>query len=129
MQRVEQEVRVELHSQHLQSGAHQLGGQGRSLQFAFAALLIITPAQMREHDRPINDQSDVKVENNQLVEHIAEHEGAAVHDRFLTAQKPGINREVNQGDHEARSDVAQNPAFRSLPFEIPAARHPQYADG
>ena len=27
MQRIEQKVRVELHAQHLQSGAHQLGGQ------------------------------------------------------------------------------------------------------
>ena len=129
VQRVEQKVRVELHAQHLQTRAHQLGGQRRGLQFALATSLIITPTLMGQHDRPIDHQSYVEIKNDQLLEHIAELEGAAVHDRFLTAQKPGINREVNQGDEHGRPDVAQDPAFHAFPFEVAAASHPQDANG
>ena len=84
---------------------------------------------MRQHDHPIDDQNDVKVKNDQLLEQVAELERAAVHDRFLTAQKPGINREVNQGDEHGRPDVPQDPAFHAFPFEVAAASHPQDADG
>ena len=129
MERVKQEVRVQLHAQHLQSRPHQFGGQSRGLRFALAIPPIIVPPEMRQHDHPIDDHGDVTVINDQFPEHAAELKRGAVYHRFLAAQKPGINREVNQGDDDARSEVAQNPAFHAFPFEIPAARHPQYADG
>ena len=96
MECVEQKMRVQLHAQHLKSGSHQLGGQRRGLQLALATALIIMPALMSYHDHPVNNQRHVAIKEDQLPEHSAEFKDAAVHDRFLATEKPGMNAEVYQ---------------------------------
>ena len=101
VQRVEQEMRLQLRLQHLQARLRQFGGQSGRLQFAPCLLGLEVQQLLHGEQGPVRQQAGGEVLADELPQLLAETGG------LEQRRHQGADRHRQQGDADAVADVPQ----------------------
>ena len=125
VERIEQEVRIDLHAQGLQAGLDEFGGERRRLAFALAVGLVVVPAEIAQHDDPVFEDVRERVGNQQFSEQVIEGEDLARLHGTLAGFEPGNEGDVRHRKHQRAEHVREEPAGAASGFMAHPAAEPE----